>query len=191
MFRITVLSAVLALATLQPGMKTLSILDAWNEDKTSPIKLIRVELDNHEVVSDKPFQSSDDWLRDLNFSVQNVSDKPIKEIILRIEFSLNDQLYAYPISIGKPYFHVPSPIANTDELLLKPNQSVQFSFNTSHPANYQSFLSSRERSGVSVSEINKAKVYIVSAVFEDTKQCWYKGKLMNRVSDIEWKVIGK
>jgi hypothetical protein len=191
MFRIIALSALLALPTLQPGFKTLSILDAWNEQKTSPVKLVSVELYNQKIVSDKSFQASDDWIRDLKFTVQNVSDKSIKEITLRIEFSLNDQLYAYPISIGRPYFHVQSPIANTDELLLKPNQSVQFSFNTSNPANYQSFLSSRERSGVSVSEINKAKVYIVSAVFEDTKQSWYKGKFMERVSDIEWRIAGK
>jgi hypothetical protein len=75
---------VFSQSSVQPGMKTLTVLQAWNEEKTSPVKLVSVELDNQQIVSDKAFQSSDDWLRDLKFIVQNVSDKSIKEIILRI-----------------------------------------------------------------------------------------------------------
>src|SRR5262245_58782997 len=98
MLRITALSAVLALATLQPGYKTLIILDAWNEEKTSPIKISSVDLYGQEIISDQPFQASDDWLRDLKFMVQNVSDKPINQIMLRLEIPINGQNFVYPIS---------------------------------------------------------------------------------------------
>jgi hypothetical protein len=187
MLRITALSAVLALATLQPGFKTLTILDAWNEEKTSPIRITSVDFYGQKIVSDQPFAASDDWLRDLKFTVQNVSKKTLKQILLRIEIPLDGNKYVHPIGAGKNYFDFAEPKDNNDELLLKPGQSMEIQFNTGNPTKYQEFVS---RFQGRLPQIDKARVYLLGVVFEDTKTCWYKGKPMNRVSDTEWKVVG-
>jgi hypothetical protein len=38
-------------------------------------------------------------------------------------------------------------------------------------------------------QIDKAQVYLTTAIFEDTKQGWMKGKFMQRISDTEWKAL--
>jgi hypothetical protein len=188
MFRITALSALLALTTLQPGMKTLSILDAWNEEKTSPIRITSVDFYGQKIVSDQPFAASDDWLRDLKFTVQNVSQKTLKQIVLRIEIPFDGIKHVHPIGAGKNYFYFAEPNDNNDELLLKPGQSMDIQFNTGNPTQYQNFVS---RFQGRLPQIDRASVYLTTAIFEDTKQGWMKGSFMRRVSDDEWKVIEK
>jgi hypothetical protein len=189
MFRLTVLTAVIALASLQPGMKTLTILDAWNEEKTSPVKIVGVSLNDQQIVSDTPFQASDDWIRDLKFTVQNVSTKSIKQIVLRLVVPIDGKNYAYRIAAGKNYFDVPVPLDSNDELLFTPGQSKTIEFNTTNPENYQGLVLGFQRENINLSDLNKAEVYLIAAIFEDTKTAWYKGKYMQRTSPTEWRVV--
>jgi hypothetical protein len=169
---------------VQPGMKTLTILDAWNE---SPVKITSVDFYSQKIVSNQTFAASDDWLRDLKFTVQNVSKKTLKQIELRIEIPLDGNRYVHPIGAGKNYLDFAEPKDSNDGLLLKPGQSMEIQFNTGNPTKYQEFVS---RFQGRLPQIDKARVYLLGVVFEDTKTCWYKGKPMNRVSDTEWKVVG-
>jgi hypothetical protein len=172
---------------VQPGMKTLSIIDVWSEEKTSPIRLTSVDFNGQKVVSDQSFAASDDWLRDLKFTVQNVSQKTLKQIVLTIEIPLDGNKYVHPIGAGKNYFYFAEPKDNNDELLLKPGQSMEIQFNTGNPAKYQEFVS---RFQGRLPQIDRASVYLTTAIFEDTKQGWMKGKFIDRGSDVEWKAIG-
>jgi hypothetical protein len=171
---------------VQPGMKTLTILDAWNENKTSPIKITSVDFYGQKIVSDQPFAASDDWLRDLTFTVQNVSKRSIKQVVLRIEIEFDGMKHVHPFGAGKNYFYFPEPTDNNDELLLKPGQSMEIQFNTGNPTKYQGFVS---RFQGRLPQLNKASVYLTVAIFEDTKQGWSKGKFMERISDDEWKAL--
>jgi hypothetical protein len=173
-------------ATEQSGMKTLTILDAWNEEKTSPVKITSVDFYGQKIVSDHPFAASDDWLRDLKFTVQNVSRKTLKQIVLRIEIPIDGNKYVHPIGAGKNYFYFAEPLDTNNEILLKPGQSMEIQFNTANPTNYRGFIS---RFQGRLPQIDKAQVYLTTAIFEDTKQGWMKGKFMQRISDTEWKAL--
>jgi hypothetical protein len=179
-------------AASQDGMRTLSILPKWNE--ADPAKLVNVTLDNQQIVSKKPFQAADTWLRDLKFTVENVSQKSFRQVIVRLNISIDGQPLArkHEISIGKNYFAFPNPIDTNDEVLIPPGKSVEIQFNSSNPTNYQSFLSSCQRisSSLEPSQITKAEVYLSAVVFEETKTCWYNGKMMERIAENEWKVVG-
>jgi hypothetical protein len=168
---------------VQPRMKTLSIIDVWSEEKTSPIRLTSVDFNGQKIVSDQPFAASDNWLRDLKFTVQNVSQKTLKQIVLRIYFPLDGNKYVHPIGAGKNYVYFAEPKDNNDELLLKPGQSMEIQFNTGNPAKYQEFVS---RFRGRLPQIDKAQVYLTAVIFEDTNQGWMKGKFIERRSDTEW-----
>jgi hypothetical protein len=176
----------------QAGMRTLSIVPRWNE--SDPAKLVNVTLDNQQILSKTPFQASDTWLRDLKFTVENISQKSVRQVLIRINIPVDGKPYdaiAHEISIGKDYFSYPNPIDNTDEVLIQPGRSIEMQFNSSKPTNYQSFLSRCQQTNAETSQITRAEVYLLAVVFEETKTCWYKGKMMNRISENEWKVVGE
>jgi hypothetical protein len=174
----------------QTGMRTLSIIPKWGE--SDPAKLVNVTLDNQQILSKTPFQASDAWLRDLKFTVENVSQKSFRQVVIRLNISIDGQPYpvAHEISIGKDYLSFPNPVDSNDEVLIQPGKSVEMQFNSSNPANYQSFLSRCQQTKMETSQIAKAEVYLLAVVFEETKTSWYKGHMMNRVSENEWKVVG-
>lgn len=191
LFAAVICFGIVGFSQQQPGMKTLTVLDAWNEDKTSPVKIVSVEIDNQQIVSDEPFRASDEWIRDLKFSVQNVSKKPIKQIVLRMDIPVDGRKYAHSISVGKNYLDFATPLENNPEILLKPGQSMDIQINTANPTKFQRFIERFQRSNITLAQLNTAEVYLLGAVFEETTEAWMKGKFMRRISDDTWKVIGK
>lgn len=80
------LSAALVLLPLIGFAQVSERMIEKTSSRNEPVKLLKIKTKNKEIELGKNFAMDDDWLLGLTVTVQNVSDKPIARIDLRLDF---------------------------------------------------------------------------------------------------------
>ena len=127
-----------------------------------PVKIIGLYLGTTPIKSGEDFQADKDWLRDLRFMVKNVSDQPIREIILNLDVKTDDTSVdgrRIEIHYGRGYLYSREPSDKVPEVLLAPGQLATFGYNTNNPKAY--------------SPPGKGVIFLGTVVFEDIDKGWY------------------
>jgi len=185
--RVVVISlAVLVLWTCSPSLKSkaqegetrnLTILDLPKVyEGKEPVKIIGAYLDSKEIESGKDFQAGDNWTKDLNFLVKNVTDQTIKEIILTFDIVEGRPLHEQDsprtrlqIFWGREYFYSKNPYTKNPERHLGPGQTALIDLGPY-----------REMKGMNPKIV---EVYLDAVVFDDTTKAWFLGRYLKREED--------
>ncbi|HBB95286.1 MAG TPA: hypothetical protein DC054_07825 [Blastocatellia bacterium] len=96
--------------------------------KQPPLEIVEMKLAKQRISSGASFSASDDWLRDLSVTVRNASQKNIKLIRLRIEFSKdakgNTTLPDIFITGGQMFHFSPQFARTGEDLTLLPARTT-------------------------------------------------------------------
>jgi hypothetical protein len=158
-----------------------------------PVKIIGLYLGTEPITSGKDFQADKDWIRNLRIEIKNVSDQPIKEVILNFDFpvgvDVNDvpRLERVEIRYGRNYWYGPGRYVDTrnPEILIQPGETamVSYEFNFSNDPD----LLAANLPLIYRKELpNSGYVYLSAAVFGDTDRAWFMRRYLMRDEQNRW-----
>jgi hypothetical protein len=159
-----------------------------------PVKIIGLYLGNEPIESGTDFQANKDWIRDLRIQIKNVSDQPIKEVILNFDFPVGidpddytPRLERVEIRYGRNYWYSPGLFVNTKipEILIEPGETamVSYEFNFSNDPD----LLAKNLPLIYRKELpNRGYIYLSTVVFGDTNKAWYMRRYVMRDDLNRW-----
>ncbi|HEV7682932.1 MAG TPA: hypothetical protein VGO68_12460 [Pyrinomonadaceae bacterium] len=171
MKRLGLLSVVLKLAVTVTFAQVMGFAQERMVDKVSwrnePIKILKVKSKNKAIELGKEFADDDDWLTGLTVTVQNVSDKAIARIDIRLDFprprggsSPETAIYMAHLIYGKE----PADVAPNEVLKLAlPGETVDIKL---VEANMPSYKNDLEKLGYE-QPIKHVQIMVLSVTFID------------------------
>lgn len=159
-----------------------------------PVKIVGLYLGTTLLKSGEDFQADKDWLRDLRIMVKNVSDQPIRQVILWLDLPMNDLPFTDPkfqikrieIPYGRGYWTMRTPDAKVPEVLLAPGKMAMFGYDTNNPNAY-SHLTKHLGKDHEHSLPRKGSISLGAVVFEDVDKGWSLTKYVQRIG-VDWHV---
>ena len=154
--------------------------------ESEPLKISTLETANKKILIDDEFYADDNWLRDLEVEVENVSGKKItsfeliasvriknrdKPVGLVLNFNTRKEIN-YQTDSGLTTRH----ISETEKTEGIPSYAK---VRTRIPAWSYEFLLRQLRDKDTLSNLNKATIFISSVIFED-KTVWAGGRLLKQ-----------
>lgn len=154
----------------QSHEKTFKQRDVNTKD---PVKIVSLAAANKPVKLDESFDGGDNWLRDTQLRLRNVSNKEI----IYIEFQFNfpeTKSSGNEMSFRAERGNMPGlPVANPP-LVFKPGEDISFSFSDEEYQGLVQFVGARTK----ITNLNKADLKIGFVVFSDSTAwgtgLWFK-----------------
>jgi hypothetical protein len=150
----------LSVSAQQEGKKAIYVVDT---DSSDPVKIVGVVVEKKQAKLNAGFLGGNDWLRDSQIIVKNISDKDIIYAELQIfmpETKSSGDEMMYQIKLGnKPGL----PVFN-DPFLLHANEEATFNLKDENYRSFLKFINSRHKIG----DINRLNVRIGFVVFADS-----------------------
>jgi len=145
-----------------------------------PVKILKAYLGSTEIESGKDFQAPDDWTKNLNFLVKNVTDQTIKEIILIFDIAKDGHSLHGPdsegirihIPWGWDYWYMKDPDPQVPERHLGPGQTALVDLGPY-----------REMKGMNPKIV---EVYLDGVVFDDTTKAWRGARYLKKNENWGW-----
>jgi hypothetical protein len=132
--------------------------------------------------------SVEDWLENLQFSLENKSDRPITYIHLELQFpdtTINGPLMVYDrLSIGIPPGAVGDTSRYGEPLALVPGDAFMFTLSARDLRAIKDFLALRK---FQLTDINKAVVQVLYVIFDDGIKWTLGGSYIDRIP-VRWVV---
>jgi hypothetical protein len=149
-----------------------------------PVKIIGLYLGTTLIKSGEDVQTGRDWLRDLRVMVKNVSDQPIRQLILYLDLPVSEpdaDVRRIEIPCGRDYWYLREPSDKVPEILLEPGAVISFGYNTNNPKAYSVLAAHLQHEHKSLP--SRGSVSLASVVFEDTDKGWYRMRYVMRTSE--------
>lgn len=167
----TVLLATSALAFAQSTRN----IDLGKPLENEPVQLAGISYNGRSLLGNPSFSADSDWLRNLTFTVKNVSDKNIVNFILNLEVEkegLPIDLKSVSGIFGMPIGILPDEIYEKRKKVLAPGEEVKISID---PYTINRLDQHLKQTGSG--EISRAKLLFNFILFED-KTGWNQGKVL-------------
>lgn len=159
------------------GQEKARTLEYATPFKNEPLKIINVTLNGRSFLSFTDFSGDKDWLRRLEFTVQNVSDRKIVHFIISLDITnpvLPRQFGMVSGAFGMPIGILPDDIFEKRKKVLAPGDSIKVSPDPYMLARLDTYLKENP-----TDEITHAKVRFNMVLFED-KTGWNSGSILVR-----------
>jgi hypothetical protein len=160
-------------------------IKVWDHRGKEPVKIVDLYLGGQLLKSGEDFQAGKDWLGGLTVRVKNVSDQPVKEVILFLEMDTGtkgphglqlDKRVRIPY--GRSYYY--SRNANVgQDIVIPPGGTAMISYNSN--------LIQALRDG-SYTLPNRGKIFVATVVFGDLDHGWTGGTYISRDPTGRWAV---
>jgi hypothetical protein len=154
--------------------------------ESEPLKISSLEIANKKIQIDDEFYADDNWLRDLEVEVENVSGKTITsfELIASVRIKNRDKPVGLVLNFNtrKEISYQPDSGLTARHIFETEKTEYMPSFakvKTRIPAWSYEFLIRQLRDKDTLSNINKATIFISSVIFED-KTGWAGGRLLKQ-----------
>jgi hypothetical protein len=132
--------------------------------KNEPIEVTAIKIKGKAVMPGEMFEEGEEWLKGLNFTVRNKSDKVITYIVLNVDFPETKEtgsMMMHSLYLGQQP-DAKSTLANPP-LRLEPNESIDVSLASQYEA-IRDLIGSRQPP---TGNIHIIKVWLDQAMFED------------------------
>jgi hypothetical protein len=157
-----------------------------------PVKIIGLYLGIESIQSGEDFQADKDWLRDLQIMVKNVSDQPIREVILNLDLPTTDLPMTDPnyaverieIRYGRDYWYLRDPDTRVPEVLIPPGGIARFSYNANFSDAYDVLVKNLRMQRKILP--SRGYVSLEAVVFDDIDIGWTRTKYVVRTGPASW-----
>ncbi|HKP12507.1 MAG TPA: hypothetical protein VJZ91_10370, partial [Blastocatellia bacterium] len=140
-----------------------------------PVSINNINIKGNPVNINSHVSARHDWLKNLSFDVQNISNKPIVFVELQLLFAqtkTDKPILAYPMQFGeRPRFPNQSP----GQAPLMPNEKVGFSIKDDAYIKLRNFVETR----TPIENISDVQIDVVFVAFDDDT-AWATGAFMHR-----------
>lgn len=154
----------------QDGQKTVKLARTIKPQ----LKFTEVKVGEQERTPGEDFNAAPDWVKNLSFKLESISDKPIVYLKVNINFPetrATGNLLSYAISFGTP----PDSKSKTGvPLLLKPGETLEVALDREKEKIYK-FVNERQP----VESIQKVELEIGYIIFED-QTAWSAGTFLRQ-----------
>lgn len=142
------------------------------------LKISEIKLGQQPVKFGELFDTDLDWIKNLAFKLENISDKPIVFLQVNVNFPetrSNGNLMSYGLTFGQR----PDSKFSTDKepMLLKPGETLEISLDKEKDRIYK-FVNERQP----IETIHNVELEIGFIIFED-KTAWTAGTFLHQDSD--------
>jgi hypothetical protein len=140
-----------------------------------PVSITNINIKGNPVNINSHVSASHDWLKNLSFDIQNISNKPIIYISLQVLFpqtKTNGPILAYPMHLGE---RPRSPDQFPRQALLMPNETVKMSINDDAYTKLKNFVETR----TPIENISDVQIDVDFVAFDDDT-AWATGAFMHR-----------
>lgn len=143
--------------------------------QNEPVSISNINVQGNPINLNSKVIGSDDWLKNLSFDLQNISNKSILYVSLRLLFpqtTATGPILAYPIRFGeRPRF----PNQAQKQALLAPNEKAEIRINDDAYTKLKNFVETR----TSIANISDVQIDVDFVVFDDDTT-WATGAFMHR-----------
>jgi hypothetical protein len=170
----------------EQGSKVLTKLPEFDN---TPIRISNIRLNGRTLSIKERFMSNDQWLKRVEFEIQNISDKNIiaLELVLLVQTEKSPNPFGLSIRYGMVDFIngntiIRNAIPGLDDIgdsgvgsvsVISPNSTVTLRCSDEEFAKLQNLLSS------GISKIDSASIYIAMVAF-DNKTIWRGGHILEK-----------
>lgn len=158
-------------------------------ENKEPVKITGLHLGRQRIAGD--FQAGDDWLNSMRFTVKNVSDQPIREVVLWLDLSLKDarlsdsdpDILRIEIKYGRDYWTRRDPDPGVPEIVIQPGQEVAFTYNSNYADSYVKLADQ-----IHYPLPSNGHIALGAVVFDNADQGWTSTRYVVRNTPDTWSV---
>ena len=144
-----------------------------------PVQIVSIKVKGKELAPGEKTVGDDDWLKDVSFTIKNVSEKPIAYVAMGLRFEPPPgaaSAVVFTLSYGVDYPRV-QPRGGSSPQPIQPNQTVDLVLTDER---YPHYLKRLSLDGTPAALNDSVRYYVERVVFEDDPNVIWEGGYLKR-----------